>query len=226
MDIKPIRLIPKISQTELPDTRIDKNQPRVPPLLKQPSGKWHFQKGQIILNGQNVNRLIEASLHQPAAFWSDLAHELNAFLNETIRRYSKKKKRKIGSKDDLEELDETGELGQIAALVEAYIAKIMRILKRKYDETTDGLSYTLDAHGQLILNGMNINSFIEMARNYPNKKALLFLKGLKNRISIILSNKTSNPNYDKIQEATLRLFIEIDQELKRIVEKDRLIENT
>lgn len=225
MDIKPIKPIPKVRQAEIPETRVDKNLPRVPTLPKAPPGKWVFNRGQIILNGQNVAALFEQSAGKSAAFWSKLAGELEAFRNYYIRRHAKRKKKKVKGQVVIEEIDPTGELGRLSALVDAYIAKIMRLLKRKYDETADGLSYCLDDNGQLTLNGMNINAFIEMARQYPSDKARTFLNGLKSRLTIILTNKSRNPNYDKIREATLNLFGDIDSELKRIVEKERLIEN-
>ncbi|MBI4411444.1 MAG: hypothetical protein HY541_03050 [Deltaproteobacteria bacterium] len=226
MEIKPVKLIQKVEPAEIPQARIDKNMPRSAVLPKPPSGKWQFSGGHIVLNGQDVGRLIEQTTGQPPAALSKLAGELEAFRNYYIRKNSKKRKRKAGDKVIVEELDPTGELGHLSALVEAYIAKIMRLLKRRYDETADGLSYCLDDDGQLLLNGMNVTAFIQMAERYPSDKARLFLQGLKTRLSVILSNKTRNPNYEKIYESTRRLFEQIDVELERIVEKERLIENT
>ncbi len=226
--IKPIKLIPKVFQTELPETKVDRNLPRITQLIKLPSGKWQFNNNRITINGQDMGTLLEQTNLQPAAYWSQLAADLNEFLNQQLRRHSRKKKKKVGKKevevDELdEELDPTNELGKLSALVEAYISKIMRLLKRKYDEKTDGLTYTLDTDGQLILNGMNVTSFVEMASRYPSDKARLFLQGLKTRLSVILSNKSHNPNYEKIYDATFKIFSAIDTEIKRIVEKDRLL---
>lgn len=224
MEIKPIKLIQRVQSAEIPETRIDKNLPSIP-AIKPPSGNWKFVKGQIILNGQNVARMIEQGAKQPTMFWSKLANDLEQFRKFYIRKKVKKRRRKVGDQIIEEEVDPTGELGHLSALVDAYIAKIMRILKKRYDEKEDGLSYMLDENGQLTINGMNVTSFIHMARSYPSQKARVFLKGLKNRLSIILSNKGSNPNYEKIRETTLTLFEEIDEEIERIVEKERLLEN-
>jgi len=226
MEIKPIKSIPKVQQAEIPDSRIDPNLPRARLAPKPPAGKWIFSKGHIVLNGQDVGTLIEQASKKPQGFLSQLAGELEVFRNYYIRKNIKRRKRKVKGNVVIEAFDPTGELGQLSALVDAYIAKIMRLLKRRYDETADGLSYRLDEDGQLTLNGMNVNAFIEMARQYPSDKARKFLKGLKTRLSHILTNKSRNPNYDKIREATYQLFEEIDLELKRIVEKERLIENT
>lgn len=225
MEIKPIKLVSNVQRSDLPQMKIDRNKPRKTMPLKPPAGKWGFSKGQIILNGRNVAQILTQAGQQPAAFWSKLANDLDAFRHYYIRKHSKKRRKKVGDSDTEEELDPTSELGHLSALVEAYIAKIMRILKKKYDETSDGLSYSLDEEGQLTINGINVTSFIEMARRYPSDKARLFLRGLKSRLSHILSNKSRNPNYEKIREITEALFKEIDQEIKRITEKERLLEN-
>lgn len=227
MEIKPIKLIQRILRAKLPETKVDRNLPRISQPIKLSSGQWQFHQGRILINGQDMGTLLQETNLQPAAFWSQLATDLNEFLDQQLRQASGKKRNKKMGRKEVEiddDIDPTGELGQIAGLVEAYIAKIMRILKRKYDEKTDGLSYSLDTDGQLILNGMNVTSFVDMAGRYPSNKARLFLQGLKNRLAIILSNKSNNSNYEKIRDATLRLFSDIDLEIKRIVEKERLLE--
>ncbi len=160
-----------------------------------------------MLDGRNITHLMENHGEYQAAFWSAVAHDLDEFRQKHIRE----RMRRMGKKKIDEDLDPTGELGQLSALVDAYIAKIFRILKRKYDETKDGLSFHLDEEGQLNINGMNINAFIEMARVYPTDKARLFLKGLKNRLGLILTNKSGSASYDKIFDITTRLFQDIDR---------------
>lgn len=228
MDIKPIKLIDKVTPSELPQIRIDRNQVR--PQSRQvdlPSGRWQFFKGQILINGQSLNSLMDDAVEKPAQHWSDLANDLNAFLNASIKRFPRRKRKVLadGKTNDFDEIDPTGELGQISALVEAYVGKIMRILKKKYDEKKDGISYTLDENDQLVLNGMNITAFLKTAKEYPSGKAKLFLSGLKNRLGYILAGKTNSSSYEKIHGATLKIFEEIDSEIKRIIEKDRLLEN-
>lgn len=211
---------------ELPESKVDRNIPSIKTPIVLPSGKWNFSTGHIFINGQNISELIEHSPEKPIEFWAQLSGDLNAFINQTLRRFGKKRKKKVGSSEVEEDIDPNGELGRLVALGEAYIAKIMRLMKRKYDEKTDGISYMLDEDGQLTLNGTNIHAFIHMAKQYPSQKARLFLQGLKNRLGIILSNKSGNSNYEKIREATLALFKDIDEEVNRITEKERLIEKT
>ncbi len=202
MILKPVKIIAPVKQGEIPDSKIGPN--RSGNTIQLPTGSWSYAGGILTLNGKNITHLIEQPPPQAAAFWTSIAKDLDAFRKNFLKRRLRKKNLSA---------DEEEEIGHLDALVEAYIAKVMRLLKRKYDETTDGLSYTLDEDGQLTLNGMNIHSFIRMSRLYPSNKAKIFLKGLKNRLFIILSNKSNNPNYDKIHEITLSLVEEIDAEI-------------
>lgn len=220
MQIKAPSLIQRIRSVQLPEVRVNRNIPRAPLPLKPPAGQWSYARGKIVWNGQDVGKWIDKARDLPSAALSKMAQDLNLFRNYSIRRCSKKRKKRVGSEIVIEDYDPSGELGKLSALVDAYIAKIMRALKRKYDETTDGLSCTLDENGQLIINGMNVHSFIDMAGNYPSKKALLFLKGLKGRLAVILGNRSGNPSYDRLREVITNLSDTIDEELKRIVDKE------
>lgn len=224
MEIKPIKLIPSITQPDLPESKVTRHGSSALTSITLSTGQWQYLQGHLILNGKNIGALLEQSTNLAAPFLNALAHDLQNFLNHTLRQTIKKRKSSLsGLLVQDEELASTDELGRLAGLVEAYIAKIMRLLKRKYDETTDGLSFLLDEEGQLIVNGMNVSAFVQMSRQYPSSKARLFLKGLKNRLGLILSNKSGNSNYEKIREVTERLFCEIDLEVQKIIENDRLL---
>lgn len=224
--IKPIKIIPPVVPAEIPETRVDRNRitPSRPSPIPSPQGEWNFTNGKIYLNGQDVSQLIEQGLKNSGIILSKLANDLDAFRQYYFRRNSQRKKKKVGDEIIEEEMDPTGELGQLSALVDALIGKIMRTIKKKYDQTKDGLAFELDKDGQLNLNGMNVTSFIAMARQYPGKKAKIFLKGLKNRLAVILSNKSRNPNYERIRGVVMRIYREIDREIERILEKDHLLE--
>ena len=205
MIIKPIKLIPTVPKGEIPETKINKQSTKSDGSFVLTTGKWQFTKGVLMLDGRNITQLIENEGEYPAGFWSAVSHDLDEFRNKYIREKIKKNVKKKG-----DEVDPDGELGHLSAIIDAYIGKILRILKRKYDETKDGMAFNLDEEGQLTINGMNVTAFIDMARYYPTDKARVFLKGLKNRLGIILSNKSSSPSYDKIHDIVLSLFKEID----------------
>lgn len=225
MEIKPIKLIDKIKPAELPDSRIgrDRASPNAPVPLK--SGQWQYFRGSLLVNGKEITTLMEEALQEPPSTWSVLGEDLKSFLSVVANRYARKKIRKKNSSDldDFDELDPSGELSRLASLVEAYSGKVLRILKKKYDEKKDGFSYTIDEEGQLVLNGVNVTAFLHTAHTYPSDKAKIFLRGLKNRLSYILTNKSNNANYEKIREATEKIFRQIDEEIVRIIEKERLL---
>lgn len=206
MNIKPIKLIPTVQKGEIPETKIAKHAPKTQEGIPLKTGSWEFTKGTLMLDGKNITALIENEGQYSAAFWSAVSHDLDEFRNKYIRQKIKQNVKKKG-----DEVDPDGDLGHLSALVDAYIGKIIRLLKRKYDETKDGMAFHLDEEGQLTINGMNITAFIEMARYYPTDKARVFLKGLKNRLGIILSNKAASPSYDKIYDVVMELFASIDR---------------
>ena len=200
---------------------------KLPPLPKPPAGDWRYSNGHILVNGEDVAKVVNQLADKSPAELSHFARELAAYQNYTFYTKWAKRRRRLGKKHrDPDNIDPTGELSHIMALVDAYVAKISRILKRRYDEKTDGITFKLDEEGQLILNGMNVTSFIEMTRQYPSKKAQVFLRGLKNRLALMVANKSRSPAYEKIRETTVSLFHQIDDELKRIVEEERLLENS
>lgn len=80
----------------------------------------------------------------------------------------------------------------------------------KYNDASTGLSLTLDEEGYLILNGMNVDNFIETAKMNPNEKSKLFLKGMKERLQQVLSQKAHSPNYHRLAGRVNELITDID----------------
>jgi hypothetical protein len=206
VNIKPIKVVPTVARGDLPQTKVDKHNLPTHGGIKLPSGTWQFNQGRLILNGLFITDLIESHTEYPPSFWSQVVLDLEAFRDQTIR----KRLRKNIKKESQNDIDPTGELGQLAGLVDAYITKIMQILRKKYDETQDGLSFCLDEAGQLTLNGVNVTAFIETVQSYPTEKARLFLSGLKRRLGPILQNRSSSASYDKIYDITMKLFAQMD----------------
>ncbi len=150
------------------------------------------------MNQQELSQLISENLtHLAASYWSDLAHRL-----EDYRRWA------MGRVRDPEQL------AIFAAVIHALLQKLGGRLKKKFDETVDGLAFSLE-EGQLLLNGINVHAFIQMAQKNPTQKAKIFLKGLKNRLGILLSNRLGNPSYERIRDVAEELFSQIDVELAK-----------
>lgn len=197
--------------------------PKIPLRLKAPEGQWQFKNGSLSLNGQDIQSHIQKMLQTNPSALSKLAHDLGAYRSYRIAQRLRKKRRQVDDagvfEEELELIDPTGELAHLSALVEAYVAKIMRSLKKRYDETSSGMSFSLDEEGQLVLNGMNVTSFIEMSRDFPSQKALVFLKGFKERLAHMLSNKSRTQSYERLRETVQRLFDEIDKEIEVLDQK-------
>ncbi|MBX7148652.1 hypothetical protein K1X76_06160 [bacterium] len=227
MEIKPIRVIVPVNPADFPQTQVDTKKPRsLASSFKPPEGKWTFENGDIILNGYHVATLIEDGKNKPQAYFTKLAADLAAYREYFIQQNAKRRKKKIDGREVIEEYDDTGQIDHVCALVEAYIGKIMRLLKRRYENTADGMAVNLDEDSQLVINGMNVTAFLVMARQYPTKKAKTFLKGLKNRLLLILSNKQRSPSYEKFRDVIESLINEIDGELFRITQTERLLESS
>lgn len=169
-----------------------------------------FREGRILLNKQDVEELVDQPRsHADMSFWLGLSDTLKSYRSWYFKQVRKQKKIDDITEDEIANLDENTKAFE--RIVHGLFGKIYRKLKRRYDETTDGLSFYLDEDGCLTINGMKVEAFIEMASRYPTDKARTFLKGLRNRLSVILSNRNGNPNYDKIREASTSIFAEIDR---------------
>lgn len=175
----------------------------------RPSGTLAYQNQKLVMGGLEVAQMIaEAAKHNPQ-FLSKIAREIEKFKKERIQ-FAKhlKKNGKLGKK-------EMKNLNEVYTLCENHIAKIGEVLKGRYDETQSGLKVNFDDDGQFILNGMNVNMFIESCRDNPTPKAKLFLKGIRGRLGHVLENKANARNFDRIQDVILQLLDEIDALLKK-----------
>ncbi|MFO1518513.1 MAG: hypothetical protein U1F57_02420 [bacterium] len=196
-EIKKVRIPTLIPEIPLPERQVQ----------DRPADSWEFQNGnthfnyvngRILMNKQDLAKLISENLtHLTASYWTQISRRLEDYRQWALRHVS-----------DVEQL------AMFAAMVHALLTKIGGRLKKKFDEKIDGISFQLE-EGQLLLNGINIHAFIEMAKRHPTQKAKIFLKGIKNRLGVMLSNRFGNPNYEKIRTTCEELFAEIDRELVR-----------
>ncbi|MBL7685041.1 MAG: hypothetical protein JNK65_03280 [Deltaproteobacteria bacterium] len=163
---------------------------------RQGNTAFNFVNGRIQLNNQDLSRLISENLtHLATAYWTQIARRLQEY-----RQWA------------LAHIQDPDQLAIFAAMVQALLSKLGGRLKKKYDEKIDGIAFQLE-EGQLLLNGINVNAFLEMAKRNPTQKAKIFLKGLKNRLGVMLTNRMGNPSYEKIRSTVHDLFEQIDAEL-------------
>lgn len=198
-EIRNIRIPPRIDSLPLPEREV----------REQPAQDWRYQiqgqrfdyrNGQILLNNQNLAQLVGENLtHLSAQYWTTLSRRLARYRDwATIS------------------VDDPEALAKFSALLHALLTKIYGRIKKKFDQTIDGVSFHLE-EGQLLLNGVNVNAFLEMARKRRTEKGRVFLKGLRNRLALLQSNRNGNPNYEKIRETVERLAYAIESELRNWV---------
>lgn len=195
-EIRDIRIPPRIGQLPLPE-RETGEAPRRGWQLEIQGQNFDYRQGKILLNGQNLSQLISENLtHLGANYWTALSKRLALYRDwATI------------AADDAEAL------GKFLALMHAFLTKIYQRIKKKFDETLDGVSFHLE-DGELLLNGVNVHSFLKLAKRHRNEKARIFLKGLRNRLAVLQSNRSGNSNYEKIRETVDGLALAIEAELQ------------
>lgn len=156
--------------------------------------KWSFSEGKIWINGYDANRLITTN---PAdiGYWMGLAEGLSDY-----------RKRIAAAAREMDQF------AKFRAVVEALLGKILGRLKRVYDQKVSGLSWSFE-NGQLILNGINIRSFLALYRIRKTDKARRFLRGLKGKLALLLENRRESPDYERIRHVVEELHREIDEEL-------------
>jgi len=179
------------------------------PAFQCTDGSLVFRQGKILLNKESIESLLD----RPRAgldmgFWLGMSGLLSGYRSWYFKEVRRRKTIEDLSEAEVLELDEVA--GDFEMVFHGLMAKVYRKLKRRYDETTDGLSFHLDEEGELAINGMKVGVFLDMASRYPTEKSRTFLKGLRNRLAVILANRNGNPNYDKIRESSMALFSEID----------------
>jgi len=212
MKIVPVKMIRSVSQGSVESEDL-LQKPSAPPFKPEkmparPSGTIAFQNEKLIMGGLEVAQMIADAAKNNPQFLSKIAREIEKFKKECIQ-FAKhlNKNGKLGQK-------EMKDLNALYTLCENHIAKIGEVLKGCYDETRSGLKVNFDDDGQLILNGMNINMFIESCRDNPTPKAKLFLKGIRGRLGHVLENKANARNFERVQDVILKLLDEIDVLLK------------
>lgn len=102
--------------------------------------------------------------------------------------------------------------GKLVGLIDAFLEKILGKVKKVYDDKVYGLSWTLK-NNELVINGVNIQSFLALYRVRKTNKARQFLKGLKGKIDMLVANAAGSWRNEKARRKILAIQREIDEEL-------------
>jgi len=195
-DIRDIRVPPRIDQLPLAEKEYGRGEPQGW-RFSVDGQKFDFVQSKILLNQQDLAKHISENLtHLGAHYWTLLSKRLSIYRDwATVN------------------VDDPEALGKFLALVHAFLTKIYGRIKKKFDETIDGVGFHLE-DGQLLINGVNVNACLQMVQKRGTKKGRIFLKGVRNRLAVLQSNRSGNPSYEKIRETVDRLAGEIDALLK------------
>lgn len=211
MEIKPVKKVKPVKQSQISTDDFMRRPKIKSPPLQPGEARMEFVNRQILMDGKEVGKFIKDTSMENPALLSKIASELEKFKKRCLKK--RKKKFRLFSKQPEEEYDEE-QLSVIFALCDAYIARVSELIKKRYEETKDGLSLIFDDEGNLILNGMNIHALVQQCEENPNPKSITFLKGIKARLELVLETKVNSRNYEHIHEVILKLFEKIDKILK------------
>ncbi|MBF0104339.1 MAG: hypothetical protein HQM16_03320 [Deltaproteobacteria bacterium] len=213
MEIKPIKKIKSVGQERISPDNYLKRIPFNTPLTSSNRQTVAFVNHRLYFEGKEMGEAINACMQNTPHHLSQMAAELEAFKEACLKKRKNKKNKRglLGILSTNPEGYDEDELAVIFALSDAYIKKISDLIKKRYDETKDGINLVFDENAQLIINSMNIHAFVDQCRASPNPKSLLFLKGVRSRLAHVLENKVSSRNYERIRDVILELFKEIDE---------------
>ena len=164
--------------------------------FKRSGQTWSFEDGRIYVDGYDVGELVaedEATVGTLVGLASGL---------DDYKKVVQDKPQRVSGAP------------KFLALVDALLERILGKVKRIYDEKMFGLSWQLEG-SELIVNGVNITSFLALYRVRKTEKARNFLKGLRKKIETLISNPAGSMRNERARDALIGLKQEIDDELER-----------
>lgn len=210
MEIKPVKLIKSVTGSSVGPELDVVHKPKTPAPVDVPAlpEGLEFNGRQMHLGGRDVGELIVETAQQNPVALGEIAAKLEEYKNTRLKKRNQlaKKGNAVTAEDE--------ELSLIWAVCDAHIARIGQLIKRRYDQTKDGITVFFDDDGQLVLNGINVTAFIESCRQNPGSKTKTLLRGLRTRLGYILHNRNNNPYYIQIRDVVLELHDEIQNLLR------------
>ena len=152
---------------------------------------WTFEEGHVLVEGQDVNEVINET--QDLSIWLGVIGGLTDYKKFVVSRSHS-----------------NSQITEFCTVLDALLEKLMGKTKKFYDDKLFGLSWKLD-HGELVINGININSFLALYEQRKTDKAKSFLLGIRDKLQMILSNKASNSDYERIRETVEKLSERIQE---------------
>ena len=100
------------------------------------------------------------------------------------------------------------------ALVDALLEKVLGKVKTIYDDKIFGVAWQLKGN-VLIVNGINVTSFLALYRVRKTEKARNFLKGLRRKVDSLIANPAGSMRNERARQTLLALKRDIDAELEK-----------
>ena len=155
--------------------------------------QWTFEEGRVYIEGQDVNEVINET--QDLSIWLGVIGGLTDYKTFVLAR-TRSPSQVMG----------------FCSVADAMLEKLMGKLRKFYDDKLFGLSWKL-RRGELIINGININSFLALYEQRKTDKAKRFLLSIRDKLQMILSNRQGNPDYERIRNTVEQLKDRIQEAL-------------
>jgi hypothetical protein len=158
-----------------------------------PDEQWSFKGGHVFINDIDVEELINKNGND-ISLLSGLSFSLDMY-REHVWGLGGKLHAKFN--------------GAIAALQGKVIGRLGSI----YEGLTGGLRYEY-ADGDFWINNINVQAVVALYRLRPTVKARTYLKGIRDKLFLIIARKQSSPRSEGIYEVISKLIEDIDGALE------------
>lgn len=166
---------------------------------------WQFQEGELKLKGHALAELMKFENIEIGG-WLGLASGLYEYRKQVTRILRLQHK----------EEQEVSVLSLFEKTVENFLHQILKQIKKAYDQKMLGMEWSLETGRQLILNGINVRSFLAMYRVRKTDRAKKYLRGLRVRLEALLSSRTDSSDSENMRE----LLEELHHEMLDILERE------
>lgn len=158
-----------------------------------PGEQWQYREGHVYINGHDVNELVNCSPND-ISFLSGMSFSLDIYQKYVWNRGGRAHAKFNGA-------------------INALQGKIIGRLGSIYEDMVGGVNYEF-VDEVLWVNNVNIRAVLALYKMRPTVKAQEYLKGLRNKLFLIIARQRSNPRVNGMHKALNQLIAEIEGVLK------------
>lgn len=156
--------------------------------------RWSFD-GRVLLNGYDVKTLIEGE-QKETTFFRWLMCELDLYRKNMWER-------------------RVGDYGVFNSVVNDLMERLMYRIRNAYSEKMNGLNYQLKERA-IYINGINVKAFVALFRVRPTEKARVYLKGIAQRLFLIMNKKDATTKDSHLYRAVKELYEEVGSAIRGV----------